>query len=149
MVELRSVGNLLKGLQIAQLHGNRAVRHDFGGVGEFLRGLKFTLRRDYFGTPFALGLGLGRNRALHVLGQIDVLQLDHDHLDSPRLGLRVDNFLDVRVEFFALAQEFVEFGLAPDRAQGGLRKLQRGEQVVAQPRLRRERDRPRESKAPR
>jgi len=33
-------------------------------------------------TPFALGLGLPRHRALHVLRKVDVLHLDRNDLDA-------------------------------------------------------------------
>ena len=118
-------------LQIAQLQRDRTLAHDLGGLGEALGGLKFTLRGDDLGAPFAFSLGLRRDRALHILRQIDVLELDQHDLDTPRLGLRVDDFLDFGVELFALAQQVVELGLSADRSQRGLRKLHRAVEIVA------------------
>ena len=46
------------------------------GVGEALRGLELALGVDHLGAPLALGLGLARHRALHLLRQVDVLDLD-------------------------------------------------------------------------
>ena len=118
-------------LQIAQLQRDGALAHDLGGFRQALRGLEFPLRCDYLRTPFAFGLGLRRDRALHVLRQVDILELDQHHLDAPRLGLRVDHFLNFRVELLALAQQIVELGLAANRSQRRLRKLHRAVQVVA------------------
>src|SRR6478736_5523736 len=49
-------------------------------------------------APLALGLGLGGHRALHVLRDLDVLDLDRRHLDAPRTGLVVDHLLERVVE---------------------------------------------------
>jgi hypothetical protein len=56
---------------------------------------------------------------------LDVLDLDRRDLDPPRLGLLVDDLLQVLVELLALGQQRVEVGLAEHRAQRGLRDLQR------------------------
>src|SRR5208282_6073770 len=93
-------------------------------------GGRIVLGRDHLGAPFALGLGLRSDRALHVLRQVNVLELDEHDLDSPRLGLGIDDRLDARVDFVALAQELVEFGLPAYGAQRGLRELHGGEQVI-------------------
>src|SRR5208337_4563071 len=122
--------DLLERLQIAKLERYWTLAHDLGGIGEPLRRLEFALRRDHLGAPLALGLSLRRDRALHVLRQIDIFQLNQRDLHAPRLGLRIDYFLDARVELVALAEQFVELGLAADGAQRGLRQLHRGEQVV-------------------
>jgi len=51
--------------------GKEAASDYVGRVGQFLRGLEFALRRDHLGAPLALRFGLRRNRALHVLRQVD------------------------------------------------------------------------------
>src|SRR5208282_5643707 len=117
-------------LQVAKLERDRAFAHYFRRLGQALRRLKFALGRDHLGAPFALGLGLRSDRALHVLRQVNVLELDEHDLDSPRLGLGIDDRLDARVDFVALAQELVEFGLPAYGAQRGLRELHGGEQVI-------------------
>src|SRR5208282_1939170 len=89
-------------LQVAKLERDRAFAHDFRRLGQALRRLKFALGRDHLGAPFALGLGLRGDRALHVLRQVNVLQLDEYDLDSPRLSMRIDDRLDARVDFVAL-----------------------------------------------
>src|SRR5712692_5193755 len=118
-------------LQIAQLQRDRAVPHDLGRLGQPLRRLEFSLCRDHLGAPLALGLGLRRDRPLHILRQVDILELDQRDLDPPGLRLRVDNLLYLGVELLALAQEIVEFRLAADRSERRLRKLKRRIKIVA------------------
>src|SRR5271154_2887905 len=96
--------DLLERLQVSKLKRDWTLAHDLGRVREPLRRLEFTFRRDRLGAPLAFRLSLRRDRALHVLRQIDIFQLDQRHLDAPRLGLRIDNFLDARVELVALAE---------------------------------------------
>ena len=69
-------GDLGEGLQVAKLERNRAVAHDFSGLGQPLRGLVFALCRNNLGATIALGFGLHADRALHVLRQVDVFQFD-------------------------------------------------------------------------
>ena len=122
--------DLLERLQVAKLERDGTLAHDLRGLREPLRGLEFAFGRDHLGAALALGLGLRRDRALHILREIDIFQLDERDLHAPRLGLRIDDFLDARVELVALAEQLVELGLAADGAQRGLRQLHRGEQII-------------------
>src|SRR4051794_24478883 len=54
--------------------------------------------------PLALGLGLLGHRPLHRLRDADVADLDGGDLDPPRLGLLVDDLLQVLVELLALGE---------------------------------------------
>ena len=78
----------------------------------------------------ALGLGLPRHRALHVGRQIDVLHLDRRHLDAPRLGVLVEDLLQLLVQPLALRQQVVELDLAEHAAQRRLRELRGRVEVV-------------------
>ena len=101
-----------------------------GRLRELVRGLELALGGDDLRAPLALGLGLARHRALHRLRDLDVLDLDGRDLDSPRLGLLVDDALELVVEAVALGQQRVELGAAEHGAQRRLRDLRRREQVV-------------------
>src|SRR5258705_502857 len=72
---------------------------------------------DDLGAALALGLRLARDGALHLLGQVHVLDLDGRDLDPPRLGLAVDDLLERLVLLLALRQQLVELGLAQNRTQ--------------------------------
>ena len=58
------------------------------------RRLQLALGRDHLGPALALRLGLPRHRALHLVGQIDVLDLDRGDLDAPGVGALVDDLLE-------------------------------------------------------
>src|SRR5439155_13086190 len=68
-------------LQVAQLHRRGLAPDDRRGLGEARRRLVLALGVDDFGAALALGLGLARDGALHLLGQVDVLDLDLADLD--------------------------------------------------------------------
>src|SRR4026207_2307266 len=76
--------------------------------------------------PLALGLGLAGHRPLHAGRDLDVLHLDHAHLDAPGGGLLVDDLLQDLVDLVAVGQELVQRVLAEDAAQRRLRDLRRG-----------------------
>lgn len=59
----------------------------------------------------------------HFLLEIDVLQLDIRHLDTPGVGLLVEDALDIGVEPVALGQHLVGLVQADDETQRGLREL--------------------------
>src|SRR6201997_1373670 len=97
-----------QGREITQLHRLRHRGEDLGGVEQLLRRLLLSLGVDDLGAAGAFGLGLARDRPDHALVEIDALDLDGRHLDTPPLGLLVEYVLDVGVEFVALRQHLVE-----------------------------------------
>src|SRR5204863_981615 len=103
--------DLQQRLEVAQLDRDRVLADDVGGLRELGRGLELALGVDDLGAPLALGLGLAGDRALHVLRDLNVLDLDRGDLDPPGLRLVVDDLLEVLVELLALAQERVQIGL--------------------------------------
>ena len=117
-------------LQIAQLHRLRLRGQDLGGLRQLLGGLQFTLGVDHLGAPFALGLGLAGDGANHRFIEVDMLDLDIGHLDTPGIGLAVEDFLQGQVQALALGQHFVQRMPAEHGAQGGLRELAGGHQEV-------------------
>lgn len=96
---------------------------DFGRFVELLRCLLFAFGVDHPCPPFALGLGLLRHGPNHGFIDIDMLDLDVGNLDSPCVGVRVDNILNILVELVALGEQFIEFVLPKHGTQGRLRKL--------------------------
>ena len=62
----------------------------------------------------------------HALVDVHVLDLDIGDLDTPGVGLRVEDLLDVAVQLVALGQHLVELVLAEHRAKRGLCELARG-----------------------
>ena len=100
------------------------------GVLQALRGAELAFGVDQLGALLALGLGLLRHRALHLLGQVDLLHLDRAHLHAPRLGVLVDDLLELAVDLVALGEQLVELRLAAHAAQRGLRQLRGAVEVV-------------------
>ena len=88
IVELLLGPDLEQRLQVAQLHGDRLLRHHSSRILQPLGRLELSLRGDHLGTALALRLGLPRHRTLHVGRDLDVLDLDHRDLDAPRLWPR-------------------------------------------------------------
>src|SRR5690606_5638557 len=66
-----------QGLQITQLQRRRTLAEGHRGVAEFGRRLQFAARTDHLRPSFPFRLGLPGHRALHHLGDLDVLDL-HD-----------------------------------------------------------------------
>ncbi len=50
-----------------------------------------------------------------------MLDLDIGHLDTPGVGLLIENLLNIGVEPIAFRQQFIELVFAEDRTQRGLR----------------------------
>src|SRR3989449_1316426 len=111
-------------LQIPELNSDRMPRENLGRLGELRRRLELAVGVDDLGSALALGLGLLGHGALHVLGQVDLLDLHGRHLDPPWLGVLVDDPLVMLVDLVARRQEVVQLHLAehaPQRRLGDLR----------------------------
>src|SRR5262245_28205209 len=100
------------------------------GLGELGGGLEFAVGVDHLGSALALGLGLLGHRALHVLGQVDLLHLDVRHLDAPGLGVLVDDALELLVDLVARREQVVELDLAEHAAQGRLGDLRGRVEII-------------------
>ena len=83
-----------------------------------------------FGAPLALGFGLARNGADHLIGQIHLLDLDHGYFHAPGSGVLIECGLELEVEFFALAEQLIQLHFAEHAAQRGLRQLRGGVQII-------------------
>ena len=101
-----------------------------GSLRKLVGGLELALGGDDLRAPLALGLGLARHRPLHRLRDLDVLDLDRRDLDAPRLGLLVDDPLQLVVQAVALREQRVQLGAAEHGAQSRLGDLRRRQQVV-------------------
>ncbi|VTR68220.1 23S rRNA methylase (modular protein) [Desulfosarcina cetonica] len=123
-------GHFTHGLQVAQLEGHGMGVDDLGGLGQTIGCLVFTLGVDHLGPPFPLGFGLLGHGALHLLGQVDVLELHRGDLDAPGIGMGIQDFLQLGVDLFPRREQFVQLGLAAHAAQGRLGQLGDGVSVV-------------------
>src|SRR5216117_3591533 len=94
------------------------------------RRLELAVRVDDLGPPLALGLRLLRHRALHVLRQIDLLDLHGRDLDAPGLGVLVDDPLELLVDLVTRREEVVELDLAEDAPERRLRDLRGRVEIV-------------------
>src|SRR5215470_5087936 len=117
-------------LQITQLDRHRLLLQRRGRFGQLRRGLELAVRVNDFRAALALRLRLAGDGALHLLRNIDLLDLYLRYLDTPRLRILVKDYLQLRVYLFALGEDLVQFELAQHAAQIGLRKLGSGIQVV-------------------
>ena len=90
----------------------------------FAFGLSQVGRTTRSGIPLdPLRLGLLGDRAHHVLVEIDMLDLDAGHLDSPWVTLLVNDALKLLIELFSFREQFVQVVSAHDGSQGGLCEL--------------------------
>lgn len=97
-----------------------------GGCGSF-----FAFSGDDGGTALALGFGLFGHGAFHVGWELNVLEADTFDVDTPFVGLSIDNFADLGGNFVALAEDFVEVEVASDVAEGGLGEGAGGVAVIS------------------
>ena len=77
--------------------------------------LQLALGVDDLRPLLALGLGLTGHGPLHGLRQLDVLHFDDADLDTPRLGLLVDDLLQLFVDLFPFREQVVQCRLAQHR----------------------------------
>src|SRR5215212_3000291 len=109
-------------LEESELDGRRTIQ-PIGGLSEPLRGLVLALRGDDLGPPLALAFGLPGHRPLHLLGYLDVLDLDNAHLYAPGFGLLVYDGLKLGVYGLTVGEQIVQVLLAKDAPQGSLGNL--------------------------
>ena len=95
-----------------------------------MRSFKFAFRVNNFSAAFAFRLRLLGDGALHILRNIDLFDLNLRYLDTPRLRILVKDLLQLGVNLFALGENRVQFELAYQAAQGGLRELGSCVQVI-------------------
>src|SRR3989344_4246983 len=88
-----------------------------------MRRLELSLSRDDFRAAFALRLGLFGHRALHVVGERNVLYFDGGDGCAPRLGVRINDVFYLLVYLGGLREELVERELTDHVAHGGLTYL--------------------------
>src|SRR5579859_3964477 len=111
-------GDFCQRLQVAQLQCAGLRPDDISSLCQLAGSLQLTFGVDDLGAFLTLGLSLFRHRALHSVGQFDILDFDRRYFHAPALGMLVDNFLQFAVDLGALRQEFVQFGLSKYVTQG-------------------------------
>src|SRR5260370_191319 len=110
-------------LQVTKLNRGGLRLQNFRGVCKFLGSFKLALGVNNLRPALALGFGLLRDGALHLLGDVHLFDLDFGNLDAPGFRVRVENDLELGVDLVALREYFIEFELSDDAADGGLREL--------------------------
>ena len=105
MVVFFSVADFHQRLQIAQLDRRGLLLDHLRRHGQLFGGRVLAFGMDDLGAPLAFRLGLPRDGADHLLGQIHLLHFHHGHLHAPRRGVLVENGLQPHVELLALAQQ--------------------------------------------
>ena len=93
----------------------RLLLDHFRGHGQLFGRRVLAFGMDDLGAPLAFGLGLARDGADHLLGQIHLLHFHHGHLHAPRRGVLVQDGLQPHVELFALAEQVRPDPLRPAR----------------------------------
>jgi hypothetical protein len=83
-----------------------------------------------FRPPQTLGLGLAGDRARHVGGKVDVLDLDDRDPDPPRRRRLADDLLQVRLDLVALGEQLVEHGLRAPSVAWSARSASRDHDVL-------------------
>ena len=103
---------------------------DLGGLRELRGSFKLAFGVDDFRPALAFGFGLTRDGALHLLGNIHLLDFNLRDFNTPGLGILVKDHLQLAVNFFAFGENLVELELADYAAQSGLRFLRSGVKIV-------------------
>ena len=85
--------------------------------------LFLTSRVNHLGTPFPLCFGLFCNGTDHAFVDIDMFDLNVGDLDSPLIGLLIQDLLDVQIQTFAFGQQLIEFVLTEHRTKRCLCQL--------------------------
>src|SRR4030095_4494011 len=91
-------GDLGQRLKITKLQRDRILLEDSGGLAQHRGGLKFAIGMNDLRAFFSLGLRLLRHGTLHLHGKVDMLDLDRGDLDTPRIGLLVEDRLQSDIE---------------------------------------------------
>jgi len=92
--------------------------------------LKLAVSVNDLGPPLALGLGAAGHGPLHLLGDLDVLDLHDAHIHAPRLGQVLDDVAQVGVQGLTMRQNGVEVDPSEHAAQCRLGDLGGGDGVV-------------------
>ena len=99
-------------------------------VGELLAGEGKEGHRAEFLTDGGCHHSGNGHGAFHVGRKLDVLEADGFDVDSPFVGLVIDDFLELFGDFVAFAEEFIEFEVAGYVAESGGGKISSCDVVV-------------------
>ncbi len=112
--------DFFESLESADVDTAGSLGEHTGGFGDGGSGGFFAFGRDDSGAAFAFGFGLLGHGAFHVGGELDILKFDIFNINTPFVGLGVDDFADLSRDFVTFAENFVEVEIAGHIAQSGL-----------------------------
>lgn len=112
--------DFFKSLESADVDAAWGLGEEMSGFSDGGSGGFFTFSGDNSGAAFTLGFGLFRHGAFHVGGKFDILKTDTFNVDTPFVGLCINDFADLGGDFVAFAQDFIEVEVAGDVAEGSL-----------------------------
>ena len=110
-------------LQAAQFERTGDFADDPRGIGEFHRGFLLALGLDDARALLADCFGLTRDGALHLRGNVEVLDLDRVEFDAPADAGRRQDVVEPLVDRGTVLEHLVEVALADRVAHRGLRRL--------------------------
>src|SRR4030042_1798782 len=113
-----------------ELEGLRFLGDDLSRFGQLAGGLKFALGMDDLGPALSFSFGLLGDRPDHRFRKVHVFRFYELDLDPPGVGVLIQDLLQLGVQFLPLGEEVVEFDLAQHAAQGRLRQLGWGIEIV-------------------
>ncbi len=128
---MRRVGaDFFEGLEGANTDTARSLSEEVGGFGDSGSGGFFTFGGNDGGAAFAFSFGLLSHGTFHVGRKLDILELDAFDVDTPFVGLGVDDFADLDGNFVTFAEDFVKIEITGDIAKSGLSKSASGIAIV-------------------
>lgn len=112
--------DFLEGLEGADIETARSLGEHMGSFSDSSSGGFFAFGGDDGGAAFAFGFGLFGHGAFHVRRELNVLKFNVFDIDTPFVGLGVDDFANLDGDFVALAKDLIKVEITGDVAEGGL-----------------------------
>src|SRR5258708_39581409 len=99
------------------------LRNDAARLAEFPGVLVSPFGSDHLRATLAPGLRFLCHCALHIVGKYNVFNLDRRYLCAPRLGVPIDDVLDLQVDARGVREKLIEAESSDNIAHGGLADL--------------------------
>jgi len=112
------------------MDGCRAGTDYIGGPGQFFRSLILAIGMDDFGSSLPLRFRLPGDGSPHTLREVHLFRLYKRYLDSPWVGLPIQNLLKLHIDPVPLRKQLIQINLPNNASQGGLSELRGGIKIV-------------------